>query len=126
MKYIITESRLDQVVTEYLNEIFPLDNVHYTNPTEYDNETGENYDDDTRVELESLLKTSLESEKGLDTSRKKLEHSQSILRNYEIDNVENSSPVNSADVDAKEEISHGNMVSIKEGKHGNCIDSISY
>jgi len=34
--------------------------------------------------------------------------------------------VNSADVDAKEEISHGNMVSIKEGKHGNGIDSISY
>ncbi len=51
MKYIITESRLDQIVTEYLNELFPLDDVHYTNPNEYDDETGEDYDDDTRVEF---------------------------------------------------------------------------
>jgi hypothetical protein len=51
MKYIITESRLDKVVTEYLNELFPLYDVHYTNPNEYDDETGEEYDDDTRVEF---------------------------------------------------------------------------
>jgi hypothetical protein len=51
MKYVITESKLNQVITDYLNEIFPLDNVHYTNPTDYDDETGENYDDDTRVEF---------------------------------------------------------------------------
>jgi len=51
MKYIITESKLDQVITDYLNELFPLDNVHYTNPNEYDDETGEDYDDDTRVEF---------------------------------------------------------------------------
>jgi hypothetical protein len=51
MKYVITESKLDQIIINYLNELFPLDNVHYTNPTEYDDETGENYDDDTRVEF---------------------------------------------------------------------------
>ena len=39
------------VIINYLNELFPLDNVHHTNPTEYDDETGENYDDDTRVEF---------------------------------------------------------------------------
>ena len=51
MKYIITESRLDDVVIEYLNGMFDVSNVHSTNPTEYDDETGENYDDDTRVEF---------------------------------------------------------------------------
>jgi hypothetical protein len=49
MKYIITESKLDQVITDYLNELFPLDDVHYINPNEYDDETGEEYEDDTRV-----------------------------------------------------------------------------
>ena len=51
MKYIINESRLESAITEYLNKIFPLDNVYLTNPTEYDDETGENYDDDTRIEF---------------------------------------------------------------------------
>ena len=51
MKYIITESRLESAIMEYLNKTFPLDNVYFTNPTEYDYETGENYDDDTRVEF---------------------------------------------------------------------------
>ena len=51
MKYIITESRLDDIVIEYLNGMFDVSNVRSTNPTEYDDETGENYDDDTRVEF---------------------------------------------------------------------------
>lgn len=51
MKYIITESRLESAIMEYLNKVFPLDNVFSTSPTEYDYETGENYDDDTRVEF---------------------------------------------------------------------------
>lgn len=51
MRYIITESKLEQVITDYLNDLFPLDNVNYTNPNEYDDETGEDYDDDTRVEF---------------------------------------------------------------------------
>ena len=51
MKYIITESRLEGAITEYLNQIFPLDDVNYTHPTEYDYENDENYDDDTIVEF---------------------------------------------------------------------------
>ena len=51
MKYIITESRLDDIVIEYLNGMFDVSNVRSTNPTEYNDETGENYDDDTRVEF---------------------------------------------------------------------------
>ena len=62
----------------------------------------ETSDDDTRVKLESLLKTSLESEKGLDTSRKKLEDSQSILRNYEIDRTNINSLVNQAREDLEQ------------------------
>ena len=51
MKYIIAESRLDKVVTEYLNEIFPLDDVNYLNPIEYNDDTREEYEDETRVEF---------------------------------------------------------------------------
>ena len=51
MKYIIVESKLDQVITEYLNEIFPLDNVNYLNPIEYNHDTREEYEDENRVEF---------------------------------------------------------------------------
>ena len=34
MKYIITESRLDDIVIEYLNGMFDVSNVRSTNPTE--------------------------------------------------------------------------------------------
>jgi len=51
MKYIIAESRLEKVVTEYLNEIFPLDDVNYLNPIEYNDDTREEYEDETRVEF---------------------------------------------------------------------------
>ena len=51
MKYLITESKLDQLIVNYLNLLFDVNNIHHTNPTEYDYETGEDYDDDTRVEF---------------------------------------------------------------------------
>jgi hypothetical protein len=51
MKYIITESKLETAIIEYINVLFPVDNINSTNPTEYDDETGENYDDETRVEF---------------------------------------------------------------------------
>jgi hypothetical protein len=51
MKFIITESKLHQVITEYLNGLFPLDEVHYTNPITYDYETREDYEDENRVEF---------------------------------------------------------------------------
>jgi hypothetical protein len=49
MKYVITESKLEQTIINYLNELFDVDNIHSLNPYEYDDETGEEYDDDTRV-----------------------------------------------------------------------------
>jgi hypothetical protein len=51
MKYIIAESRLENIVIEYLNGMFDVNNINSMNPYEYDNETGEEYDDDTRVEF---------------------------------------------------------------------------
>jgi hypothetical protein len=49
MKYVITESRLEETITNYFDEIFDIDNIHYVNPLEYDDETGEEWDDDNRV-----------------------------------------------------------------------------
>ena len=49
MKYIITESKLDVAITNYLYEMFPVDNIHSTNPEEYDDETGWDIEDETRV-----------------------------------------------------------------------------
>ena len=49
MKYIITESKLDKAVTNYLYEMFPVDNIHSTNPIEYDDETGWEGEDENRV-----------------------------------------------------------------------------
>ena len=46
MKYVITESRLEETITNYFDEIFDIDNIHYVNPLEYDDETGEEWDDD--------------------------------------------------------------------------------
>lgn len=50
MKYIITESKLEETITNYFYELFPVDNIHSTNPYEYD-ETGEEGHDETRVEF---------------------------------------------------------------------------
>jgi hypothetical protein len=48
MKYVITESRLEETITNYFDEIFDVDNIHYTVPYEYNYETGEEgRDDDT-------------------------------------------------------------------------------
>lgn len=49
MKYIITESKLDETITNYLNELFDVDDISWTNPIEYDDETGEEWDDENRV-----------------------------------------------------------------------------
>ena len=51
MKYIITESRLEETITNYLDELFDVDNINYTVPYEYNDDTGEEYDDDTRMEF---------------------------------------------------------------------------
>ena len=51
MKYVITESRLEETITNYFDEIFDVDNIHYTVPYEYNDDTGEEGDDDTRMEF---------------------------------------------------------------------------
>jgi hypothetical protein len=51
MKYIIAESRLENIVIEYLNGMFDVSNVNYTNPIEYNYDTREEYEDETRVEF---------------------------------------------------------------------------
>jgi hypothetical protein len=49
MKYIITESKLDDAITNYLNKLFDIDNINWTHPLDYDLETGEEWDDVNRV-----------------------------------------------------------------------------
>ena len=49
MKYIITESRLEENILHYINEIFDVNDIHSTNPLEYDDETGEEWEDENRV-----------------------------------------------------------------------------
>jgi len=51
MKYIISESKLEKTITNYLDVLFDVDNIHYTVPYEYDDETGEEYDDMNRMEF---------------------------------------------------------------------------
>ena len=46
---VITESKLEKTIIEYINEMFDVDDIHYINPLEYDDETGEEWDDDNRV-----------------------------------------------------------------------------
>jgi hypothetical protein len=49
MKYIITESKLDETITNYLDELFNIDDINWTHPLDYDLETGEEWDDVNRV-----------------------------------------------------------------------------
>jgi hypothetical protein len=50
-KYGLTESKLDKNIINYLDKLFDVDNIHYTVPYEYNDETGEEGDDDTRMEF---------------------------------------------------------------------------
>ena len=83
------ETQITQLKSRSL-EITSSDNINKTS------------DDETRVKLELLLNTSLESEKELDISRTKLEESQSILRNYEVDRTNINSLVNQAREDLQQ------------------------
>ena len=51
MKYIISESKLNTFITDYLDKMFDVDDINSTSPTEYDDETGYSYDDFTRVQF---------------------------------------------------------------------------
>ena len=51
MKYIITENRLDGFITDYINKMFDVDDINSEHPYEYNDETGEEGDDYTRVQF---------------------------------------------------------------------------
>ena len=49
MKYIITESKLEETIMNYFDELFDIHNIHWSHPYEYDDETGEEGDDKNRI-----------------------------------------------------------------------------
>lgn len=49
MKYLITESKLEQYIIKTLDEMFPENEIHYFAPYEYDDETGEEGEDECRL-----------------------------------------------------------------------------
>ena len=51
MKYVITESRLEETIMNYLDEIFDIENLNWTHPYDYDDETEEEGEDENRIEF---------------------------------------------------------------------------
>ena len=49
MKYIISESKLEESILYYINELFDVNDINWTYPLEYDDETGEEWDDNNRI-----------------------------------------------------------------------------
>jgi hypothetical protein len=49
MKYIITESKLEESIMNYLDTLFEIDNLHFVHPYEYDDKTGREREDPTRI-----------------------------------------------------------------------------
>jgi len=49
MKYIIAESKLEESILYYINELFDVNDINWTYPLEYDDETGEEWDDNNRI-----------------------------------------------------------------------------
>jgi hypothetical protein len=47
----ITESRRDNVITNYLNEIFDIRDINWSHPIELDDETGEEFEDTLRTKF---------------------------------------------------------------------------
>ena len=43
MRYIITKSKLEKIILHYIDELFDITDINWTNPPEYDEETGEEY-----------------------------------------------------------------------------------
>lgn len=51
MKYLITESKLESAIINYLDEIFPVEDMNQIHPYEYNDETGEEGEDEYRREF---------------------------------------------------------------------------
>jgi hypothetical protein len=52
MKYIITESKLEETIMNYFDEIFDIQDLHWTHPYDIlDDETEEEGEDENRIEF---------------------------------------------------------------------------
>lgn len=51
MKYIITESRLEEAITEYFNTTFDVSNINWSYPYTYNDETGEEGEDENAIDF---------------------------------------------------------------------------
>ena len=51
MKYLITESKLEETIMNYFDELFDIQDLNWTHPYEYDDEAGEEGDDENRIEF---------------------------------------------------------------------------
>ena len=49
MRYVITESKLESAIITYLDETFPIEDINWFHPYEYDDETGEEGEDENRI-----------------------------------------------------------------------------
>ena len=49
MKYIITESKLEEAIINYLDGLFDIQNLHHVPSYSYDDETGEEWEDGNRI-----------------------------------------------------------------------------
>ena len=50
MKYLITESKLENFITNYIEDLFSVDEINWTNPMMYDPEEMESYEDPNLIE----------------------------------------------------------------------------
>jgi hypothetical protein len=50
MKYIITESKLENFITNYIEDLFSVDEINWANPRMYDPEEMESYEDPNLIE----------------------------------------------------------------------------
>lgn len=51
MNYIITESKLEETIMNYLDSLFDIQNLNWTHPYDYDDETEEEGEDENRIEF---------------------------------------------------------------------------
>lgn len=51
MKYLITESQIDDLIIKQLDTLFDVSNIHWTHPLEINDETGEEFEDQTRIKF---------------------------------------------------------------------------
>ena len=51
MKYVLKESQFQNAIFKYLDDLFPIEEINWTNPWEEDPDTGEEGEDPNRIEF---------------------------------------------------------------------------